>query len=245
MCGRFAINLSAQQIEEHFSASFQDTATRSQFQANHDIRPSQYVPVITTDNNKAIDLAHWGFAGKIFNKQTQQTTEKLFINARGETVDQKKSFKGPWQQGQRCIFLMSHFYEWMATSRGKIPFSVAMKDGKAFSVAGLYQYQVINGREQLVTTLITTAGNKLMELVHNQGTNKGRMPVILPDDERNEWLDPGVSLAHTQSLIKAYPDDGLQANPVAKSLAEPLQIDFKEKRALEFYAEKYGFALSG
>ncbi len=245
MCGRFAINLPAQEMESQFQATFQDPDTRDQFQAHHDIRPSQAVPVITTAGPEQINLAHWGFAGRIFNKQTGQTNEKLFINARGETLDQKKSFKTPFFQGQRCIFLMSHFYEWMGTSKGKIPFAIGTKRGAPFAVAGLFQYQEVKGQQQMTTTLITTAGNRLMELVHNQGTNAGRMPVILTPEERQAWLDADLPADEAKGFIKSYPDDDLQAYPVDRSLAAPMQVDFKEKRALEYYAERYGFALAG
>jgi putative SOS response-associated peptidase YedK len=245
MCGRFAVNLSARQLEEHFQGEFEDGETRDQFQAHHNIRPSNSVPVITTAASRQITLTHWGFAGRIFNKQTGQTNEKLFINARGETLDQKKSFKAPFLNGQRCLFLMSHFYEWMGTSKGKIPFAIGTKTGEPFAVAGLFQYQEVKGQQQMTTTLITTAGNRLMELVHNQGTNAGRMPVILTPEERQTWLDEDLPAEEAKGFIKSYPDDDLQTYPVQRDLTAPADVDFKEKRALEFYAERYGFALAG
>jgi putative SOS response-associated peptidase YedK len=245
MCGRFAINLSAAELENAFQVEFDSQSSRDQFHANHNIKPSQQVPIIQAENPRQINLAHWGFVGKIRNPNSGQTQEKLFINARGETLDQKRSFKPAWANGQRCLFLMSHFYEWMGTSKGKVPFAIALRSHQPMAVAGLYQEQKVQDQLQIVTTLITTSGNHLMQLVHNQGSNKGRMPVILSPEEQQEWLDPNLPLDDVKGLLKTYPDDALETYPVNKSLDSPASIDFKEKRALEFYASQYGFKLAG
>ncbi len=245
MCGRFAINLSAAELENTFQVAFESETARDQFQANHNIKPSQQVPIIQAETPRHINLAHWGFVGRIRNPNSGQIQEKLFINARGETLDQKRSFKPAWTNAQRCLFLMSHFYEWMGTSKGNVPFAITLKADQPLAVAGLYQEQKVQDQLQIVTTLITTRGNHLMELVHNRGTNKGRMPVILSSEEQQEWLNPNLPLNDVKGLLNTYPDDDLKAYPVTKGLDTPSNIDFKEKRALEFYAGQYGFKLAG
>ncbi len=244
MCGRFAINLSASELEGSFQAAFRDASAREAFEANHNVKPTQQVPIIPAEALDQIALAHWGFVGRIRNPQSGALQEKPFINARGETLDQKRSFKPAWQNAQRCLLLMSHFYEWMGTSKGKIPFAISLKSGAPMAVAGLYQVQKVNEQSQMVTTLITTQGNHLLELVHNQGTNKGRMPAILSREERANWLDRELPLEQVKGLISTYPDDQLATQPVTKSLDTPAKVDYQVKQALEFYARQYGFHLA-
>ena len=243
MCGRFGISQQEHELETAFNAEFYTDEVRERYNPDYDIRPSNDVPIITTEDSGHIHLAHWGFKGKIFNPKTKNTVEKLFINARGETIDEKKSFKGPWQQGQRCIFLMSRFYEWMATSKGKIPFAIQLKSGEPFAVAGIYKMQEIDEVEQMVATLITTTGNQLLHLVHNNGNNKHRMPAMLTSEEWLKWTDIALPPAEAKAMIDSFPDDALQAYPVDKSLKQPIGADFEEKAELAEAAEEHGFEL--
>lgn len=241
MCGRFGIDRQEQELEEQFSASFYSDEVRKRYEPNYDVRPTTDVPVITASGSQHIHLAHWGFKGKVFNPKTQNLVEKLFINARGEGIDQKKNFKGPWQESQRCIFLMSRFYEWMATSAGKLPFAIQMKSNEPFAVAGIYKEQEIEGATRMVACLITVEANQLLKIVHNQGANKHRMPAILNEEDRKAWLDSTIPPELAKNYIYPYPDDALQSFVVEKSLQQPDHQDFKEKRLLEEASRQYGF----
>jgi putative SOS response-associated peptidase YedK len=39
----------------------------------------------------------------------------------------------------RCLIPADEFYEWRKTVRPKLPFAIAMKDGRPFSFAGLWE----------------------------------------------------------------------------------------------------------
>ncbi len=241
MCGRFGIDRQAQELEEQFNASFYSDEIRKDYKPTYDVRPTTDVPVVTTSGSKSINLAHWGFKGKVFNPKTQNLVEKLFINARSEGIDEKKNFKGPWQEGQRCIFLMSRFYEWMATSAGKLPFAIQMKSNEPFAVAGIYKQQEIEGATRLVACLITVEANQLLKIVHNQGANKHRMPAILNSENRQAWLDKDLPSEEAKSCIYPFPDEALQSFVVQKSLQQPDNQYFKEQTLLEEASKQYGF----
>jgi hypothetical protein len=56
------------------------------------------------------------------------------INARAETVDKAPSFRRAFAK-RRCLIPADGFYEWRKTAKPKLPFAIAMKDGRPFIFA--------------------------------------------------------------------------------------------------------------
>ena len=58
--------------------------------------------------------------------------------------------------------------------------------------------------------IITTDANDALQPIHD------RMPVILPEDEYDRWLDPNCEdLGTLQELLKPYPSEEMTAFPVS------------------------------
>jgi putative SOS response-associated peptidase YedK len=107
------------------------------------------------------------------------------INARAETVATKPSFRDALKK-RRCLIPADGFYEWKKDGKTKIPFCFTMADDSIFAFAGLWeQWKNPEGRLVETCSIITTTPNALLQDVHD------RMPVILPDDGYDLWLDPG------------------------------------------------------
>ena len=60
------------------------------------------------------------------------------ILARAESVDKAPSFRQAFAK-RRCLIPADGFYEWRKTARPKLPFAIAMKDGRPFTFAGLWE----------------------------------------------------------------------------------------------------------
>ena len=107
------------------------------------------------------------------------------INARAETVATKPSFREALKK-RRCLIPADGFYEWKKDGKTKTPFCFTMADDSTFAFAGIWETWK-NPVGQLIETcsIITTTPNVLLQDVHD------RMPVILPDDAYDPWLDPG------------------------------------------------------
>jgi putative SOS response-associated peptidase YedK len=137
------------------------------------------------------------------------------INARAETVDEKASFKVPFRQ-QRCLILADGFYEWKKEGKEKQPYRFRLKNEKPFAFAGLWS-KWTKGEEPLYTcTIITTKPNELTRKVHD------RMPVILPEDTYNMWLDPNMSdTEFLKSLLLPYPAEEMETYPVSTLVNSP------------------------
>jgi putative SOS response-associated peptidase YedK len=68
----------------------------------------------------------------------------------------------------------------------KTPFCFTMADDSIFAFAGIWDsWRNPEGKAIETCSIITTTPNALLIDVHD------RMPVILPDDTYDLWLDPG------------------------------------------------------
>jgi putative SOS response-associated peptidase YedK len=147
------------------------------------------------------------------------------FNAKAETLAQKPSFKNAFMK-RRCIVPAEAFYEWVGPKGKKQPLSIARRDGKFLSMAGLYNFWRAagsQGRPIPTFTIVTTTPNQWMARIHD------RVPVMLQDDEVDSWLDPVLADPEQLTrLLKAPHEDFLECYPVEKSLLNSGLIDAPE-----------------
>ena len=78
------------------------------------------------------------------------------------------------------------FYEWSKFEKVKVPYLITLRDQSTFAFAGLWEHwKDATGDWIESTTIVTTIPNSLMARIHD------RMPVILPSERYDEWLDVG------------------------------------------------------
>lgn len=135
------------------------------------------------------------------------------INARGETVDTKASFKKPLAT-QRCLIPADGYYEWLKTADGKQPYLMAAEGSQPFAMAGLWERNrrtSEDGTPVVSCTIITTCSNQTTSHLHD------RMPVILAPRDHDRWLDPGFrDVDALKSLLVPAPEELLQIKPVSR-----------------------------
>ena len=91
------------------------------------------------------------------------------------------------------------FYEWdRPDKKTKIPYRLVMKDHEPFAMAGLWEVWEKEADPLYTFTIITTSENNLIKPIHD------RMPVILPKDNREIWLDPKSNEAELKELLVPY-----------------------------------------
>jgi putative SOS response-associated peptidase YedK len=137
------------------------------------------------------------------------------INLRADTVKGKAGFRKTLGK-RRCIIPADGFYEWknMGKGRKKQPFFIRSRDGKPLALAGLWE--VWKDREQQDAewlkscTIITTEPNALLKPIHD------RMPVVLPPESWDTWLDPANDdVESLEKLLVPAPEDLLELVPVS------------------------------
>jgi putative SOS response-associated peptidase YedK len=130
----------------------------------------------------------------------------LVINARGESVMDKPAFSAAMKR-RRCLIPADGFYEWQAIGAGKQPYYVRARSGTPLAFAGLWEtWTGPNGEEMETAAIVTTRANRTLADIHE------RMPVVVPPDAFNLWLDcANVDDKTAASLIAPASDDLLEA----------------------------------
>jgi putative SOS response-associated peptidase YedK len=149
------------------------------------------------------------------------------LNARGETIFEKASFKKSAEE-KRCLIPAVGFYEYRDFKGKKYPYYITRKDGEPLYFAGLWNDYQHRETGELISTfsIVTTRANPLMAKIHNKPkfSNEPRMPVIFPENMTDEWLKP-LSRKEIQELaLYQFPDSELDAWTVAPLKNEPEAI---------------------
>ena len=106
------------------------------------------------------------------------------------------------------------FYEWQKLdAKTKQPFAIAMKDGKPYALAGLWEKWKDRkaGGELLTFTVITTDPNEVVQPLHD------RMPVIIPERDYDRWLKADPERPPID-LLRPYDADKMTAWKVDKAV---------------------------
>ena len=210
MCGRFTLRSKASDVAEVFGLdSLPDLPPR------FNIAPTQGVPIVRLgeDGERHLSLVHWGLIP--FWAKDAAIGNRM-INARGDTVASKPAFRQSFIK-RRCLIVADGFYEWQKTGGSKKqPFYIRLKNDRPFGFAGLWDRWKHDGTAIESCTIITTDANELMAPIHD------RMPVIVPPDSYDVWLDPAVQdPERLQPLLTAYPAEELTAYPVSTVVNNP------------------------
>jgi len=222
MCGRYVL-IDGKKVLASFAMinAIRDTGTVFDGLPRYNVSPMQHMPVVVVRNGTlAVQkmqwwlIPHWSKDGKV-NFST--------FNAKAETLEISRLYS-PYFKGSRCLIPADAFYEWKAaaaqvekqgkkkTITEKIPFCIRMKDERPFMFAGLFSVWKNPAGEELPSfTIITTKPNELMSKLHS------RMPVILPEEHFEQWLDREVTdTAGLAKLLSPYPARDMKAYPVSK-----------------------------
>lgn len=162
--------------------------------ARYNIAPSQTAPVLRRiDGELVTSDMRWGFAPR-----WMKDPNKAQINARSETVFEKRMFSGA-AKTQRCLVPASGWYEWQPTASGKQPYALHMEDFVPFAFAGLWTVgnSVDGGPEENFLTLTTEPSAQVKPIHH-------RMPVILDADGARTWLDPAATQQQLTPLFASW-----------------------------------------
>ena len=215
MCGRFILTVDPAELQDTFG----DFIFPTQFTPRYNIAPMQPILAIPNDAKNTADFFLWGL---IPSWSKDPGIANKLINARGETVAEKPSFRGSLKY-KRCLILADGFYEWKtqtgAGAKTKTPYFIHMKDRQPFAFAGLWdEWHSPDGGTLRTCTIITTEPNELMSTLHN------RMPVILDKNNYADWLDPAPHAKRPEGLlplIRPFPADRMSAYPVSTLVNAP------------------------
>lgn len=179
--------------------------------------------LIYTDRSPLFpEVATWGLVPDwIKNEEELKKSWNNTLNARGETIFEKPSFRES-AMSHRCLIYIDGFYEHHHFNKQTFPFYIQRKDNNPIALAGLYsEWHDPNSHGKLKTfSIVTTVGNHMMSKIHNNPKIKGpRMPVILSEELENRWLNPiekENDIQVIKELIKPFPEEKLEAYTTRK-----------------------------
>ena len=209
MCYRFvresniaeiAREFDVDEIEEDISPSF-------------NVSPTHNVPALINDGVRRIEVLRWGLIPPW--AENISIGNKL-LNARGETITEKPSFRLAFKK-RRCLIPATGYYEWKREGSNKTPMFIHLKDEKIFGMAGLWERWTSPSGEQINSfTIITIAANDWLKPVND------RMPVIIPKDQVALWLDStGRSEDDLMHMLKPYDADLMEKHKVSSVVNSP------------------------
>lgn len=131
-------------------------------------------------------------------------------HARAETVATKRAFREAFRQ-RRCLMVVDGFYLWKSRGRGrkKQPYVIQMKDRHPFGVGAVWErWQPPEGEPLESCAVITTVANDVVRPIND------RMPVIIPSEDYEDWLNPGFFDAQELDRMMApFPPGEMAIDP--------------------------------
>ncbi|MEM7037984.1 MAG: SOS response-associated peptidase, partial [Bacteroidota bacterium] len=107
MCGRYTLAMPLLEVVDLLFLHSPEFALAPRY----NIAPTQRLPVITNESPEELQLYRWGL---VPSWAKDPSIGNRMINARGETIHQKPSFRNAFKR-KRCLVLADGFYEWKKT----------------------------------------------------------------------------------------------------------------------------------
>ncbi len=224
MCGRYASTRDPATLAVEFDAL--DATDGAAPGADYNVAPTKAVLSVVTRHPRdaqgipdrdrtvrSIRVMRWGL---VPHWAKDPGAGSRMINARAESAATKPAFRDAVAR-RRCLLPADGWYEWQAAPGSrKQPFFITPADGSGLALAGLWA--TWRGADAaappLVTcTVVTTAAVGPLAEIHD------RMPLILPAQAWEAWLDPdcddpsGLLAPSATELV-----DALELRPVSTAV---------------------------
>lgn len=218
MCGRYAQTQDMRDLVEEFAVTgkFPENA----LPASWNIAPTNEIYIVRNDSNNVRELstASWGMIGPWLKDEAEaRASQSRAINARSESIHEKPTFRDSFKS-RRCLVPADGYYEW-ATELGryktKQPFYISSDDGHSLAIAGIWNtWRSPSGQSMQSASIITREAVGELAKIHH------RMPVMMPRDRWNEWLDVRDHDVHEliDLMNVPKPDLNLHSVPVSDSV---------------------------
>jgi putative SOS response-associated peptidase YedK len=180
-------------------------------EADYNVAPTTFQPVIRAakeTGERELVAMRWGLV-PYFAKSLAEFKGFSTINAQAETLTSRAMWRVPFER-RRCLVPADGFYEWKALdAKTRQPYAFAMRSGKPFAFAGLWDaWKEPDGGWLQSFAIITTDPNELTSTVHT------RMPAILKPSEYDRWLARDTAERPPLDLLRPYDAEAMRAFPV-------------------------------
>jgi len=210
MCGRFGLVGNENELKRQFALK-----KIPDLFPDYNIAPSRSVLGIGRFEKDGREARHFQW-GLIPSWAKDEKIGYRLINARGETVREKPSFRSAFAR-RRLIIPASYFFEWKREGAGKTPYLIRLKGQDLFGMAGLWERWTATTGEAIDScTIITCEANEAVSELHD------RMPVILPEESYGLWLgEESAESPAVASLLRPVSAEQTELYPVTGKVGNP------------------------
>ena len=209
MCGRYVLAARLAEIAAFFRGEIAHEGLWT-WEPNWNLAPAAVVPVLALNGlgERSIVPMRWGLHP---HWRKEMPEGRPLFNARTETAFEKASFRTPWKR-RRALIPMNGWYEWEGVTSPKSPYYIYPDKRELSAFAGLWdQWRIDEGITLLSFTILTTPAIGPIKHLHH------RMPVRLPPDQWQNWLDPDIKPEHT--LEHMLGSDDLAFHEVSRAVS--------------------------
>lgn len=193
MCGRVILTLSEKMIAQILEGVLDiNQLDIDDFVPKYNLGPGQ--SLLSIIQHKSINKAgymEWKF---IPSYAKNDKDGYVFMNARSESIHEKKSFRDAFFS-RRCLILTNGFYEWHRAET-KTPYLFHRENQPLFLAAIWNPYYHTTGEKSYGFSLITTEANADMAPIHD------RLPVIIKEEDTSLWLNPNTPYEVLKRLME-------------------------------------------
>jgi putative SOS response-associated peptidase YedK len=224
MCGRYAQTADMRELMEQFEVT--GTSPQASLPLNWNIAPTNPIYIIRANDRtgkdveakRALTTVSWGLIGPwLTDMQEARASQSRAINARSESIHEKPTFRNAFR-ATRCLIPATGYYEW-ATALGKYspkqPFYISARNEKQLPIAGIWSsWSAPNGEIIETASIITQEAQGELATIHS------RMPVFMPQDRWDLWLNPrNTDVNELKSLmVVENPESIVVARPVSNAV---------------------------
>ncbi len=253
MCYDISFTINLKQVEDYFPDLIYDDQIEINFDPVH-IMGHNYGEHPIIFRNREDELLHcrlmeWGCIpfyikdAEAFQKKGRQ----WMLNARSEKILGDTSSYWNKIKDRRCLIPVSGFYEHRKVKgfTKKIPYYLQLKKQEIFFLPGLYSVAEIPDKETgelqkvFSFTIVTRDANSLMKQIHNGGDNSGRMPLMLPLELSEKWMQQELTgNEYRQILDFEMPADEMTYHTVFTIRSPKERPDAKAKNEFWDWGDK-------
>ncbi len=202
----------------HYNALPTDEVTDNlpYYHANGFAHPALAV-ITKREQQRNLELMQWGLMPnwkKPLVDMVKMSNNTL--NAKSETIFDLVSFKGSINKF-RCILPVEGFYEYKEVNKDKLPYFIHPKVNPYFNLACIYSFYQNPENQGWIKSfsIVTGVANELMASIHN---TKKRMPLIIDNENIDNWLNPNISREEINHLMIPCDDTRMAAYRVSRDL---------------------------
>ncbi len=166
MCGRYAL----------YSDKIIGLNFKIKIEKNYNISPNQEVVII--DEDYKVRKFKWGIK--------PEWKDTSIINARNETLKEKKTFK----YSKKCVFIADGYYEWMRHNSGIIPYYHYLENNHLF-FGGVY--------DNTGCCIVTKASAEYLSKIYK------RQPFFLNQRHIQLWIENKEDKINFDEIINFHP----------------------------------------